>query len=499
MNTIRVLQLGNEDWSKQYTLSEQIAWTFFDACDVSEENPFELVMIDRIPRHNELEVLKKVTICHRLYVTDEVKRKGNFAEYFEQKCGQVLEKRKLESFLNSELRNYFPESYGEKYNHRNLSLSQDFKGSVKWDGYYSLTMQGHFGDDFSQIVFWRNPIPLFHGQAIDFWLEYEKSGEVEIQLEITQFVQGSISTIQNHWLFMEKEMENIVTIDNPLPEGPIFVSVLAKGEGMLRIIALHDRYSRRGYGHFLPGGERYVTSDREEIFCYFEPGNLKPPFNVYFAGYKTQQGFEGVYMMRHLGCPFLLISEPRLEGGCFYLGSEEYEGMIYKIIRKYMERLGFDSHQMIFSGLSMGTFGAFYYGCDFAPHAILVGKPLTSIGNIASNEKYLRPGGFPTSIDVLNYLCGSLDEEAVEKANKRYWDKFDKADWGNTKFVVAYMIEDDYDATAYKDLVSHLRSSGAQLYGKGLHGRHNDDTYGVVQWFKDQYKEILYEDFRRKK
>ena len=178
---------------------------------------------------------------------------------------------------------------------------------------------------------------------------------------------------------MEKEMENIVTIDNPLPEGPIFVSVLAKGEGMLRIIALHDRYSRRGYGHFLPGGERYVTSDREEIFCYFEPGNLKPPFNVYFAGYKTQQGFEGVYMMRHLGCPFLLISEPRLEGGCFYLGSEEYEGMIYKIIRKYMERLGFDSHQMIFSGLSMGTFGAMYYGCDIRPHALIIGKPLASI------------------------------------------------------------------------------------------------------------------------
>ena len=240
-----------------------------------------------------------------------------------------------------------------------------------------------------------------------------------------------------------------------------------------------------------------MTSKREEAFCYFEPGNRKPPFNIYFSGYKTMQGFEGLNMMRQLGCPFLLISEPRLEGGCFYLGSEEYEEMVRGMIQRHMEELGFTGDQMIFSGLSMGTFGAFYYGCDFTPHAVLVGKPLTSIGNIAANEKYLRAGGFPTSLDVLHYLCGSLDDEAVKGANARYWDKFNQADWGNTKFIVAYMIEDDYDATAYQDLISHLHSSGVKLYGKGIHGRHNDDTAGVVQWFRNQYKEMIYEDFRR--
>ncbi|MDO4514439.1 MAG: accessory Sec system protein Asp2 [Lachnospiraceae bacterium] len=497
MNRIRVLQLGDEDWSKEYAIPEQVDWFFLEEGDEPGDQPFELVLIDRIPRKKEMDSLKPVTQCYRLYVTTQVGLRGLLAAFFEEKKGKRLETENISQFLATELRNFFPESYGEKFRHKNLTVSRAFSGTIRWDGDYCLTLQGDYGETFSQIAYWRNTIPLFRGQAIDFWLEYKKDPQVAIQLEITQFVGGSISGVQNRWTFSEEDMQDVVTIDNPLPEGPIFVSLSAKGSGILRIIALHDRYSRRGYGHFLPGGERYVTSKREEVFCYFEPGNRKPPFNVYFAGYKTMQGFEGLNMMRQLGCPFLLIAEPRLEGGCFYLGSDEYEEMVRGMIRSHMEELGFTSEQTIFSGLSMGTFGAFYYGCDFTPHAILVGKPLTSIGNIAANEKYLRAGGFPTSLDVLHYLSGDLDAEAISKANARYWDRFDKTDWSNTKFIVAYMIEDDYDATAYQDLIDHMHSSGATLYGKGIHGRHNDDTTAVVQWFRDQYKEMIYEDFRR--
>ena len=48
-------------------------------------------------------------------------------------------------------------------------------------------------------------------------------------------------------------------------------------------------------------------------------------------------------------------------------------------------------------------------------------------------------------------------------------------------------------------LLSHLASSGVQVYGKGLHGRHNDDTNGIVSWFVSQYDKILREDFGRVK
>ena len=101
-----------------------------------------------------------------------------------------------------------------------------------------------------------------------------------------------------------------------------------------------------------------MTSDREEAFCYFEPGDLKPPLCVYFSGSKTLEGFEGYYMMKGMGCPFLLVAEPRLEGGAFYMGFQEYEDLIPRLITKYRDELGFSSDQVILSGMSMGSFGA---------------------------------------------------------------------------------------------------------------------------------------------
>ena len=202
-------------------------------------------------------------------------------------------------------------------------------------------------------------------------------------------------------------------------------------------------------------------------------------------------------MMRRFGCPFVLLSEPRLEGGCFYIGNEEYESSIKKVLQGYLDELGFEANQMIFSGLSMGTYGAFYYGCDFKPHAILVGKPLTSVGNIAKELTSYRPEVFQTAVDVLRVLEKDLSEEAVQRLNERFWSKLRNTVFEDTRFIMAYMIEDDYDADAYQRFLDNLQGTGVKLYGKGLHGRHNDDTNGVVQWFRKQYMQIIQKDFDR--
>lgn len=498
MGEIRVLQLGTEDWSKIYLLPEIIDFQYAAVFDEKPLKPYDMVFLDRVPFEEEIEPLYRACKAYTLFVTEQVELKESALWLYKSRMGKRISRNDVETFLDQEARNYFPRPYGEKFQFRNLSISQDFSGCVEWHGNYGVFLQGEYGVKLSQIAFWRNNIPVFHGQAIDLWLEYKKDDTVSIALVITQFVQGSISDIQQRWEFSEEELGQVVRIDNSMADGPIFVSLLARGEGELQIIALHDRYSRRGHGHFLPGGERYVTSDREEFFCYFDPGDRKPPLNVYFSGYKTMEGFEGYNLMRNMGSPFLLISEARLEGGCFYLGSAEYERILEKAIQRYVAELGFDSGQVIFSGLSMGTFGALYYGCDIKPHALILGKPLASIGDIAANERLLRPGGFPTSLDVVRYLGGNMKLQTLEEMNDRLWNKFDRTDWGRTKFIIAYMIEDDYDPTAYAVLLSRLQSGGVQLYGKGIHGRHNDNTEAIVQWFSGQFEKILWEDFQRK-
>ena len=196
--------------------------------------------------------------------------------------------------------------------------------------------------------------------------------------------------------------------------------------------------------------------------------------------------------------PFLLFSDPRLEGGAFYMGTEELENSIKDTIQHYLDYLGFDSDQLILSGMSMGTFPSMYYGADFEPHAIIMSKPLANVGTIGNRARLLAPEVFPTGIDVLHLQTGRLDNEGVEALNQKFWDKFEKADFSNTTFGVSYMKDEDMDPTAFEDITKVLYSSGERILSKGTSGRHNDDHSTATAWFLNFYRMILENDFGRK-
>ncbi len=501
MEQTKILQIGNKDWNMLYALPKKVTLTHLDALEGLEQEEkypvYDLVFVERTLTNRECILLPRLTAAYRLFFIEGVRMNTSMKQLSERMMGQVLARIKIQDFLLHETRFYFPKPYGEKFSFKNVGISREFKGEIVWNGNYSVSMEGDFGREFKQILYWRNNIPVFVDQVLDLWLEYEKSGSVEVQLVVYRSPNGSVSGLVNKWICTEEELQNICKLDAGEQDGMIFVTLEARGTGHLNLVALHDRYSRGEHGYFLPGGERYVTSSKEEIFTYFDPGDRRPPINIYFSGYKTQQGFEGYNMMKKMGCPFLLIADPRLEGGDFYIGSPEYEKLMEGVIRRYMDQLKFDASEVTMAGLSMGTTGAMYYGSVIKPHAILLGKPLASMGTIAMNEKWLRPGGFPTSLDVLMKQQKSMDKEARDNLDAKFWDRFDQADWSQTKFIVAYMIEDDYDNQGYQNLIQHLSSGDAQLFGKGLHGRHNDDTFGIVQWFKNQYTDLLRQDFYR--
>ncbi len=503
MKTVQVLQLGTEDFSKLIQVSDCAEWYYEPDFSELPKKDMDVVILDREVSAEEADYLIRFSRAYTLFITENVllKKDDVTTQLFARKMGRRLSDEELSCLLKEDLPDYFSGSYGEKYMPQNVSVAQGFQGKVSWRGYESVDLTGDYGAELTQIVFWRNNIPVEGNQAIEFWLEYKKDNTVEIGLEITLFTfgYGTDPKVQFNRIFAENELDEIICVVNKSDNlGYIFISLQAKGQGHLRVTALHDRHSRRGKGNFMPGGGRAVTSEREEIFYYFDPGNFKPPLNVYFSGYKTQEGFEGYYMMRKMGHPFLLITEARLEGGSFYLGTKEYEDMIEQIIREHMRQLGFRNSEVILSGLSMGTFGALYYGCRIHPNTILIGKPLASIGDVAENERINRPGTFPTSLDVLHKICKSLDPEAVSQLNNRFWDEFDRTDWSGTRFAAAYMIEDDYDGTAYEKLQTHLKNADARIYGKGLHGRHNDNSSGIVEWFVNQYREIMRKDFEQR-
>ena len=498
MNKIRVLQYGERDWRRQYTLPEHIELDYFEEQKTAIKGGYDLLVVDSDVRSEvDLKLLLSCVKAYCVFLTENVTLSGYTEKLNAYKCGKRLYTGDVELFLKEAAPSFFTTPYGEKFARSFLVENSGFRGEVEYSGSYDLLLTGEFGETFRQAAYWKNNIPLFEGQCLDLYLEYAVTGTVEVKLVVYQFYPGATKDFQQIWEFSGEQLRDVVRIENGSAYGPLFVSVLAKGTGTLKIISLHDRHSRKDFGYFLPGGERFATSKGEEIFCYYDPGDLKPPLSFYFSGYRGQEGFEGYYMMRKMGCPFVLVTDPRLEGGAFYLGDEEYEQLMLRVMRGYMDKIGFDRDQVIISGVSMGTFGSLYYGCDICPHAFILGKPLTSMGNVAKNETLERVGGFPTSLDILLTNYGDLSENSIRKLNDRFWDKFDRTDWGDTKFIISYLYEDDYDPDGYTDILMHLNSAGVSVYGKGIHGHHTDNTDQIIQWFKSQYHQVFREDFQR--
>ena len=498
MNKIRVLQYGEKDWRKHYTFPEHIELDYFKEQKAEIKGIYDLLIVDSdVSSASDLQLLLSCIKAYCVFLTENVSLSGYTKKLDAAKCAKRLYTGDVDSFLREAAPAFFTTPYGEKFNRSFLVVNSGFQGDVEYSGSYDLLLTGEFGEKFKQVAYWKNNIPLFEGQCLDLYLEHATTGTVGVKLAVYQFYNGALKDIQQTWEFAGDELRDVVRIENHLAYGSLFVSVQAKGTGSLKIISLHDRYSRKDFGYFLPGGERFATSKGEEIFCYYDPGDLKPPLSFYFSGYRKQEGFEGYYMMRRMGCPFVLVADPRLEGGAFYIGDEEYEHMVLSVLKGYMEKAGFDRSEIIFSGNSMGTFGALYYGCDIRPHAFVLGKPLTSMGNVAKNETLERVGGFPTSLEVLLKNYGDLSEKSILELNERFWRKFDRTDWGDTKFIMAYLYEDDYDPDAYRDILAHLSSTGVSVYGKGIHGHHKDNTDQIIQWFKSQYHRVFREDFRR--
>lgn len=493
MEQIYILQLGKVNWNNLYTLPQNVSLDYVETFVKVPKRQYDMFFFDRTPLEEEVPFLYQAIKAYTLFITKNVNINGNVARLCCSKKAQNIATKDIQNFLLKETKYYYPKPYGEKLDLKYWSIAQGFSGKVKWDE-NAIILEGEFGETFGQIAFWRYNIYLPQSQMLDFWLEYSKDSTVSINLEITQFAEGSLAEVEGYWSFDETELERVVQVESE-KSGQAFVSICAKGSGKLQIIALHKRNSRGSHGYFLPGGERYVTSNREELFCYFDPRDMKPPLNVFFSGWEIPERFQGYNMNRKLGCPFLLLSEHRLRGGSFYVGRKEYEEMVLSVIRKYMKELGFSSDQVVLSGLSMGAYASMYYGCDIKPHALILMKPLAGIGNIAANEKYLRPGGYPTSLDVLKYLGGDTSEGAIKRINDKFWDKFDSADWGKSKFIMTYMIEDDFESGVYDKLLLHLHSEGVQVYGRGLHGRHGDAQTATANWFSSQFMKMLSEDF----
>lgn len=510
-----IVQIGGQDWSQIYKISEKLSWTFLklDEIDtyielteekISKKNA-ELTSIQKPIRHkidaliidgsfdsNQILKLSKYVPFYQTFCLDEYSSQtaplkkmmiqfydGHNKVHFVQKLHNIL----------------FPGQSGGKFFPNDIDIFNSFTGEVRSEGVAYHTLLGDFGQEFTAIGTYRSSIWVTEF-CQDIWPEFIKDESVELYYEFYLTSLSARTEIIKTWRMEKNNWDQPIVLTNDV-SGYVSCVIYAKGSGQLKLGPLHVRLSRQGYGQFVLGGETHSDVSRQEFQSFLYPADFKPPLNVYFSGWRSAEGFEGFSMMRDLGAPFLLICDPRLEGGSFYLGSEKFEASISQVIQEALDFLGFTRKDLILSGLSMGTFGAFYYGCEFNPKAIIVSKPLVNLGEVARNEKLNRPGIFPVSLSVSHYIYGGVSEEDFKALDQRFWKKFKSHSFKGTEFAITHMIEDDYEHLTYSQMIDYFFDQDVKVYSKGFHGRHNEGLTETITWFKKQYKTILEQEFGR--
>ncbi len=502
----KILQIGIDNWAHHYEIPENMDWYYFcpnsplalrKMMEMEGITSFHAILIEDGQYLSDLlPFIHHIEPYTLFYDQDFQTTDLGILDLLKKRCAQTADFSDPQQLLNDLSTSLFGGGYGDKLFPYSIQVNPSFEGAISYQGFEHVTLEGNFGDDFQQLAYWSYNVLVGKNLPIELWLEYEKQGDCEFRLVIRKIWDGSVDDFFEEEVYSEADLAKAIILDSKNANYFLFVSIEGRGNGKLQLGNLHKRWSRKQFGKFVLGGNIIHDSKRDEINYFFHPGDFKPPLAVYFAGFRPAEGFEGYWMMKNLGCPFLLFSDPRLQGGAFYLGSDELENKVKQTIQYYLDYLGLTSKDLILSGLSMGTFPSLYYGASFEPHAIIVGKPLANIGTIARRGRLEAPGVFDTSFDALRHQTGGVSSQHMLQLDQRFWNVFKQADFSMTTFGLSYMKDEDMDSQAYEQLVSHLCNTGAKILSRGTVGRHNDDTNTNVLWFLHFYNMVL-EDFGR--
>lgn len=504
----KVLQIGGTDYSHHFASRNEVDFQYLnfplteaDELYMRESNKpkeFELIFVQTAYSLPLMTLLQHISTPYSTYIDQQFwDTQFQNDPLVRQRMIRPFQYRNPDDRLYKLLALSFPGQYGDKIPPSCCVVNPRFNGDAYYDGNNALVLTGDFGVDFKPILTWQKYLFYDHDKVIQIWPEFSVTGNVEVSFTFRLLEFGTRDTFNRTFVLTHKQLTKPLEIPVDDKSAYILISAKAKGTGTLRIGAIHKRWSRLEMGQCILGGERYVDETREEFIHYFDPGDLKPPLNVYFSGYRTAEGFEGFYMMRKLKTPFLLIGDPRIEGGAFYLGSKSFENHIVQVIKDKLDFLGFKDDDLILSGLSMGSFGALYYGAQLKPAAIVVGKPLINIGSIAKNMRLRRPEEFGTALDLLMKNEKAMDDAAIERLNQKFWHTLEQSDLKNTTVAVSYMEDDDYDLHAFSMLLPVLSRQHVRVMSRSIPGRHNDDTPTITNWFVNFYNMILESRFGR--
>ncbi|WP_259711960.1 accessory Sec system protein Asp2 [Weissella cibaria] len=376
-----------------------------------------------------------------------------------------------------------------------LDIAETFTGSVERRGRFQMTLSGDFGPTLQQVVTW-HPISVekfetvlagMNGIFLDagdkkVYLEGDQRGDVYWEWHV-EFIQPDGKLVQFVIPMTESLQEHVFPDVHPFYS--FQMSLWISGQGEVDFNRVIVRRSRSTYGTLLPGDEKQMTSTGDEVLSYFNPGDLKPPLLVSFTGSRLYgDGFEMMSVYGRHKLPYLLFTDSRTQGGAFMVGTPEYEQLVIDKIREKLQWLGFDEHDVVFQGYSMGSFPALYYARHFKPQGIIVSKAIVNLGTFSGQDGFAHGGTKDWPLDMRRHLFGRVLRADTPVIDQKLWQSMDQVDWTQVATYVFSLAQDEYDGQSLPQLLRFIKDRGGSVehfWLDGDHLAHTDEMINFVE------------------
>ena len=123
------------------------------------------------------------------------------SDLIKKRCAQPVDFSNPQKLLKDLSTSLCGGGYGDKLNPSAIDVHPSFKGSVFYQGFEYLLLEGDFGSDFTQVVSWKYNFTLSADLPIELWLEYEKSEGIEFQFRVRKIPEGSVSDVVEDLIF----------------------------------------------------------------------------------------------------------------------------------------------------------------------------------------------------------------------------------------------------------------------------------------------------------
>lgn len=316
---LNILQIGLANWENHYDIPENMSWYYFypnsskalrEIIEKEDINRFHAVLIEDGQYAKDLFSYVKYFEPYTLFYNQNLQiNDREVVDFLKKRCAQAIDFLSPQQLINDLSKSLFGGGYGDKLFPPTIQVNPNFTGAISYQGLDYVSLEGEFGQDFAQLAYWAYNIMVQKTLPIELWLGYEKEGNCDFRLVIRKMWSGSVDDFFEEVIVSEKDLEQALFMDSRDGDYFLSISVEARGRGTIKLGNLHQRWSRKQFGKFVLGGNILHDSKRDEINYFFHPGDFKPPLTVYFAGYRPAEGFEGYFMMKTLGCPFILFSD----------------------------------------------------------------------------------------------------------------------------------------------------------------------------------------------